>query len=70
VRYKNFIIVMFKGHFELEGVIVATAFFLHRVFVVGDVISIAVPANPSPPHFFCRVEQRFLPLIVRAVGFD
>lgn len=66
----NFVVVMLHASFKCKSVIKATSLSFHGVLVVADVFAVTVPANTSTlGRLFVRVEQWFLPLIIRTVGF-
>jgi hypothetical protein len=65
----DFIIIIFEGHFKGQCVVAASTFALHRVLIVTDIFSVAVPAvSTRATRVFCRVEKRLLTLVVRTVG--
>lgn len=65
----DFIIIIFEGHFKGQCVVAASTFALHRVLIVTDIFSVAVPAvSTRAARVFCRVEKRLLTLVVGAVG--
>jgi len=66
----DFIIIIFEGYFEGKCVVAASTFALHRVLIVTDIFSVAVPTVSTwAACVFCRVEKRLLTLVVGAVGF-
>lgn len=71
MRDPDLIVIILEAHFKLQRVVVATALFLHRVLEVRNVLTVAVPAMAAWFRgLLGRVEERFLPLIIRAVRFD
>ena len=71
MRDVNLIVVMFKRNFKTQRVIGAPALFLHRVLVVGNVVSVAIPPDASRAvGVFTRVDKWLLALVVAGVRLD
>ena len=71
MSHVDLVIVILKGDLESESVVGSATFAFHRVLIVADVLSIAVPADPTwLGSVLHRVNQRLLSLIIRAVWLD
>jgi len=65
------IIIIFHHGFKSEGVVKTTALPLHRILVVANIFSIAIPADTTRTvSLFSRIKKRLLPLVIGAVRFD
>lgn len=66
----NFVVVMLHTSFKCKSVIKATSLSFHCVLIVANIFTVSVPADTSTlSRLFVRVEQWFLSLIIRTVGF-
>lgn len=71
MSHVHLVVIVFESHLKRERVVRTSAFPLHRVLVVADVFSGAVPANTSGfGGVLCGVEERLLTLVVRTVWLD
>jgi hypothetical protein len=70
MRNVNLIVIVLKGHLEGKGVVIAPAFFLHRVLIVGDIFAITVPTyTPGAVSIFNRINKWLLALVIAAIRF-
>lgn len=67
MSHVNFVLVVSESHFELQGVVISACFLFHLVFEVGNILSVAVPANVSLSSFIHWVKKRFLTLVVGTI---
>jgi hypothetical protein len=66
----DLIVVVAQSHFKGEGVVITTSFFLHRILIVGDIITITVPAYASRAiSLFYGINEGLLPLVIAAIRF-
>ena len=70
MSHKYLIIVILEGALKGESVVGASTFSLHCVLVVADILAVAIPAYSTWfCCFFDRIDERLLPLVIRAIGF-